>query len=199
MGFLTARKIAARAGKGVATKQIGLYENMARWIARGIQLIFALIIVGMYGHRVDEDRQESHLQSAAWMYGTVVAGASAITAVVYCIPFVPVYRLWVVDAVLSVGWLVVFGVFAGIFLHRESGTDYEGTSVRLMKVAVWIDLVNVLLWMATTGWGVFRTFLSKKAKHFENKIDNKLDCLEEQAMGKISEKLPRRMDPAHIV
>lgn len=199
MGFLTARKLAARVGKGAATKQIGLYENMARWIARGIQLIFALIVVGMYGHRVDSDRRDGSSQSAAWLYATVVAGASCITCAVYCIPFAPVHRLWPVDAVLSLGWLVVFGVFAGIFLHRESGTEYEGTSVRLMKVAVWIDLVNCILWLATTGYGVFRTFLGRKAKAIEDRLDNKLGSLEDKAMGKISEKLPRRMDPAYIV
>ncbi|KAK6066459.1 hypothetical protein SCUP515_10645 [Seiridium cupressi] len=198
MGFITARKLIARAGKGAATKQIGLYENVARWIARGIQLIFALIVVGLYGHRVDQDRKAGNTQSAAWMYATVVASMSCITCVIYSIPFAPVHRLWVVDSVLSVLWLAVFGVFANIFLKLEGGTEFEGTSVRIMKVAVWLDLVNCLLWLATCAYGVFRTFLGKKAKHFENKIDNKFGEFEDKAMHKVTERLPPGMMPAHF-
>ncbi|KAH8199973.1 hypothetical protein TruAng_005854 [Truncatella angustata] len=190
MAFINARKLVARAGKGAATKQIGLYENVARWVARGIQLIFALIVVGFYAHRVDSDRKAGSAASAAWVYATFVAGTSCITCVLYSIPFVPVHRLFYMDGLLALLWLVVFGVFAGIFLPKESGTEWEGTSVRLMKVGVWIDLVNCLLWIATCAYGVFRTFLGRKAKAYENKIDAKLGEMEDRAIGKVTEKLP---------
>lgn len=199
MGFFTARKLIARVGKGAATKQIGIYESVARWIARGIQLAFALVVVGLYGHRVDEDRRHGNSQSVAWVYATVVASMSCITCVVYAIPFVPVHRAFIWDSILAGLWLITFGVFAGIFLKLEGGTDYEGTSVRLMKIAAWIDLVNCILWLATFGYGVFRTYLGKKAARLENKVDNKLSEFEDKAVGKVTERLPPGMVPAHFV
>ncbi|KAI1840948.1 hypothetical protein JX265_004666 [Neoarthrinium moseri] len=188
MGFITAKKLIAKAGKGAATKQIGLYENIARWAARGIQLVFALVVVGLYAHRVDEDRRAGRAQSAAWAYATVVAGMSCITCVVYAIPFAPVHRLFAWDLTLFILWIAVFGTFANIFLKREED-EYEGTSVRVMKVGVWIDLVNCLLWLATGAYGSFRTFLGRKAKGLENKLDGTFDAWESKAKNKVAEKV----------
>ncbi|KAI0126036.1 hypothetical protein BJ170DRAFT_458604 [Xylariales sp. AK1849] len=189
MAFLTARKLIAKAGKGAATKQLGIYENIARWVARGIQLVFALIVLASYGHRVDEDRKAGNSQSAAWVYAVAVSGMSCITCIVYAIPFAPVHRLFAWDLTLFILWIAVFGTFASIFLKR-TGDDYEGTSVKAMKVAVWVDLVNCILWLCTGAYGSFRTFLGKKAKGIEGKIDNKLGALENKAMNKVTEKLP---------
>ncbi|KAK7942928.1 uncharacterized protein PG986_012041 [Apiospora aurea] len=145
------------------------FELVARWIARGLQLIFALIVVGFYAHRVDEDRKAGKPQSAAWCFAVFTAGISSITTVVYSIPFViKSARLWSFDLFLFILWIATFGTFAGIFLKRESGTKYEGTSVRAMKVAVWLDLVNCIFWLITGVYGFCRTFCSK---WFGDKID----------------------------
>jgi hypothetical protein len=199
MGFITARKLIARAGKGAATKQIGLYENMTRWAARGVQLIFALLVVGLYGHRVDKDRTAGTSQAAGWVYAVLVSSLSCITCVLYAIPFVPAHRAFAWDLTLAVLWLAVFGTFAAIFLHRDGGEPYDdGVSVRVMKAAVWVDLVNCLLWLATGAYGSFRTCVGRRARGLENRIDSKLGDLESRAMGKVSEKMPPGFTPAHL-
>lgn len=199
MGFVTARKLATRVGKGAATKQVALYENLARWAARGVQLIFALIVVGLYGHRVDRDRTAGTGQAVGWVYAVLVASLSSITCVVYSVPFVPVHRAFAWDLVLAVLWLALFGTFAAIFLHRDSDDDYgDGVSIRAMKAAVWVDLVNLLLWLATGAYGCFRTFLGRKARALENRIDGKLEDIESRAINKVSEKMPPGFVPAHL-
>ena len=145
------------------------FELIARWVVRGVQLIFALIVIGFYGHRVDQDRKAGHPQSAAWVFAVITAGLSSIATVVYSVPvFIRSARLWSFDLFLFILWIATFGTFAGIFLKRESGTKYEGTSVRAMKVAVWLDLVNCILWLCTGIYGCLRT---RCATWFDNKLD----------------------------
>ena len=46
----------------------------------------------------------------------------------------------------SILWVAVFGVFGKIYIHAK---PVDG-GVRRMKNAVWVDLVNMLLWFLTT-------------------------------------------------
>ncbi|KAK7976213.1 hypothetical protein PG989_014676 [Apiospora arundinis] len=145
------------------------FELIARWIARGLQLIFALIVVGFYGHRVDQDRKAGKPLAAAWCFAVIVASLSCITPVIYSIPLIiKSARLWSFDLFLFILWIATFGTFAGIFLKKESGTEYEGTSVRAMKVAVWFDLINCIFWLITGVYGCLRTFC---AGWFDKKLD----------------------------
>lgn len=144
------------------------FEIIARWIVRGIQLIFALIVIGFYGHRVDQDRKAGNPQSAAWVFAVITAGLSSIASVVYSVPFIDSPRLWSFDLFLFILWIATFGTFAGIFLKRESGTKYEDTSVRAMKVAVWLDLVNCIFWLCTGIYGCLRT---RCGAWFDKKLD----------------------------
>ncbi|OTA83390.1 hypothetical protein M434DRAFT_64305, partial [Hypoxylon sp. CO27-5] len=147
------------------------YETWLRWIARGIQFILAIIVCGLYGRRVDHDHRAGNPQSAAWVYALIVAGFSAVTCLLYSIPNpfsrMQSHRLFAWDLILFVLWIALFGTFAVIFLKRDDD-EYEGTSVTLMKGAVWVDLVNAIFWLATGGYGCFRTFVGRKVN---NKID----------------------------
>ncbi|KAH8650134.1 hypothetical protein BX600DRAFT_474135 [Xylariales sp. PMI_506] len=187
MGFLTTRRIISKVGKGAATKQLSLYENLARWAARGVQLVFGLIVLALYGHRVDEDHKSGSAQAAAWVFAVAVSALSCLTCIAFCIPFLPAHRLFAWDLFLFVLWIAVFGTFADIFLHNEAKT-YEGVSVALMKVAVWVDLVNCVLWLATGAYGSFRTFVGRKVRSVEDKIDGKLDSATEKIKNKAMDK-----------
>lgn len=47
-------------------------------------------------------------------------------------------------------WVSQFGVFGMIYIGGKNGTNEDATrSVTRMKVAVWMDFVNMLLWFAT--------------------------------------------------
>lgn len=52
-------------------------------------------------------------------------------------------------------WVSQFGVFGTIYIGGRNITDKDATeSVTRMKVAVWIDFANMLLWFATAVGGI---------------------------------------------
>ncbi|KAI1413428.1 hypothetical protein F5Y13DRAFT_29649 [Hypoxylon sp. FL1857] len=193
-----------KVGKGAATKQVYIYETWLRWIARGIQFILAIIVCGLYGHRVDEDRKAGNAQSAAWVYALVVAGFSCITCLLYSIPNpfskMQSHRLFAWDLILFVMWIAVFGIFAIIFLKRDDD-EYEGTSVTLMKCAVWVDLVNAVFWLGTGGYGCFRTFVGRKVNnkidHYQNKVESGINAKVDQYAGPAINNFSMKLNPLH--
>ena len=48
---LAIKSLAKKVGKGAATKQVYIYETWARWVARGIQFILAIIVVEPWKRR----------------------------------------------------------------------------------------------------------------------------------------------------
>lgn len=55
----------------------------------------------------------------------------------------------------SIFWTAVFGVFGKMYIHADPKGD---SGVSRMKNAVWIDLVNMLLWLVTAVMGVVVVF-----------------------------------------
>ncbi|KAI0393349.1 hypothetical protein F5Y17DRAFT_459021 [Xylariaceae sp. FL0594] len=184
------KQLATKFGKGAITKPIYLYESWLRIVGRALQLVFALTALGLYGSRVSSDRSHDRPASMRWNYAVVVASLSAITCVLFAIPqpFVRTARLFAWDLALAVLWISVFGTFAILFL-RIPDDDlpehkwFENTRVSTMRHAVWVDLVNVLFWLATGAYGCFRTFVSRKV---EQKIDGTLDHLEGKVVDKVA-------------
>ncbi|KPM43961.1 hypothetical protein AK830_g2601 [Neonectria ditissima] len=178
----------AETGKTMGKTWLKTFEVVPRLVCRGLQFVFALIACGFYGHRVDEDRERKDGFSPEWYLALVVAGVSAVTALVFvaatpigAIPYVgskikitKTYRAFAWDLILFVSWIVVFGIFAGIFLHRDSDDKYKGSTTGPMKIAVWVDLVNSLLWVVSGVYGCLKTFLGDKADEMTDKMGQKL-------------------------
>ncbi|KAI0472912.1 hypothetical protein GGR56DRAFT_589202 [Xylariaceae sp. FL0804] len=181
------KSLVGKVGKGAVTKQIYIYETWLRWAARAIQFLFALVVIGVYGHRVDLDHRAGKAQASAWVYAVAVGGLSCLTCVVYAIPnpfYVP-HRLFAWDAVLFVLWLALFGTFAAIFLHLPPGeSTYQGTDVTMEKHVVWLDLVNCLFWLGTAAYGCCRTLLARRV---DAKVGGALGKLEARVNDKVSE------------
>ena len=169
-------------GKKAATAPLRAYENVPRWILRGLQLLMALVVVGFYGHRVDVDRRAGTPQSGEWIYGVTVAGLSGVTAVVFALAGaagafsdrLKTHRLWAWDFVVFILWIVAFGLFAGIFLKRDDALDYKGASPKVMRPVVWLDLVNAVLWAVSGVYGVVKVFLGRKIDARAGKITDKV-------------------------
>ncbi|GAW19853.1 hypothetical protein ANO14919_093440 [Xylariales sp. No.14919] len=177
---------ASKFGKGAITKPLYIYETWLRLVGRGLQLIFALVVVGLYGSRVSSDHRHDRSQAVQWVFALIVASLSAITAILFAIPqpFVKTARLFAWDFVLFILWIAVFGTFAVIFLRMPDDDEhkwYENTRVSVMRHAVWIDLVNAVFWLLTGGYGCFRTFVSRK-------VDEKIDGIETKVSDKVSDK-----------
>ncbi|KAL7619557.1 hypothetical protein AAE478_010097 [Parahypoxylon ruwenzoriense] len=189
-------------GKGAATKQVYIYETWLRWVARGIQFVLAVIVAGLYGHRVDTDHRAGNKQSAAWVYALIVAGLTCITCTFYAIPNpfgrLQSHRLFAWDLVIFVLWIALFGTFAAIFLKRDDD-EYEGTSVTLMKCAVWLDLVNCILWLGTGLYGCVRTFVGRKVNakvdHYQNKVEDHVNAKVDQYAGSAINNFSMKLNP----
>ncbi|TGJ84278.1 hypothetical protein E0Z10_g4492 [Xylaria hypoxylon] len=182
--------LASKFGKGAITKPIYIYETWMRFVGRSLQLIFALVVVGLYGSRVNSDHRHDRSQAVQWVFALIVASLSAITSILFAIPqpFVKTARLFAWDFVLFVFWIAAFGTFAVIFLRMPDDDEhkwYENTRVSVMRHAVWVDLVNAVFWLLTGGYGCFRTFVSRKV---DEKIDSKLEQIESKVSDKMSDK-----------
>jgi len=114
-------------------------------IYRLLQIIFALTVVGLYGVDLHKANRENKYSDGKWVYAVVVGSLSAPTALAYLVPFVhriPFLFIW--DTILFILWITLFGIFGKLFIHENS----EGNGgIKRMKNAVWVDLVNALLWL----------------------------------------------------
>jgi len=113
-------------------------------ILRFIQLIFAVTVCGLYGVDLNNARIAGVAADGRWVYAEVIGGLSAFTCVLYFIPFImgiPFMFVW--DFLLCFMWIVLFAIFGKLFIHENPEGD---AGIERMKNAVWIDLVNMLLW-----------------------------------------------------
>jgi hypothetical protein len=112
---------------------------------------------------------------------------SVVTCVFHA--FVTVKRvtwcLW--DGVLFIFWLAQVGVFGSIYYASPLNAEYEGFTqcVPRMKAAVWIDLVNMLLWFSTFVLGVAWCIRARKITRRTDKMGGVQDVerLGEQEIG----------------
>jgi hypothetical protein len=131
---------------------------------RTLQFILALTVIGLYGHDIQPTADTS---DPRWVYAVVVGFLSALTAFVYVVCDLVVLRnrplrsrpgarfggmVW--EAVLVVNWLVVFGIFAGVFLDGNEGKegDGNGNGHGRMWNAVFVDLVVLVLFAGSCAW-----------------------------------------------
>ena len=81
----------------------------------------------------------------------MVGALSALTAVLYSVPFI--LRFAAVPAwsfVIFILWVALFGLFGNMYIKE----DAEGNGdIQRMKNAVWVDLANMLLWFIGTVAG----------------------------------------------
>ncbi|POS82499.1 hypothetical protein EPUL_006345 [Erysiphe pulchra] len=129
-------------------------------IGRTIQLILALTVCGLYGVNIsNHERWQSR-----WLFAEVVAGLSAITALLYAIPIIsriPFVFVW--DTILFLLWIAVFGVFGQMYINTDPQGD---SSIQRMKNAVWIDLANAICWLISAiGMAIFWHWRKRKSTY----------------------------------
>jgi hypothetical protein len=68
-----------------------------------------------------------------------------VLALLYLIPFTSrIPFAWVCDMILFILWIALFGLFGNMYIKERAEGD---AGVQRMKNAVWVDLVNALLWL----------------------------------------------------
>ncbi|KAK0105187.1 hypothetical protein ONS95_004417 [Cadophora gregata] len=127
---------------------------IAHSVYRFIQLVFALAVCGLYGVDLNRANKAGKYSDGKWIYAEVTASLSAFTAVLYIVPFTPrIPFMFVWDLILFILWIALFGLFGNMYIKENA----EGNSgIKRMKNAVWIDLVNALLWLVSAmGMAIF--------------------------------------------
>lgn len=74
-----------------------------RWVRlafRLLQFVLAITVAGLYGVDLSRARAEGKYIDSKWVYAEVVAGLSAFTAVVFCLPIVKAWFFFIWDAIL---------------------------------------------------------------------------------------------------
>ncbi|KAI1263374.1 hypothetical protein F5Y18DRAFT_429062 [Xylariaceae sp. FL1019] len=109
------------------------------------QFVLAVTVIGLYGVDLNHAHGQGKYSDGKWVYAIVVGVLSAITAILYFIPFIlrfAAVSIW--SFILFVLWIALFGLFGSMYIHENP----EGnTGVQRMKNAVWVDLANALLWL----------------------------------------------------
>ncbi|KAI2464754.1 hypothetical protein F4781DRAFT_411895 [Annulohypoxylon bovei var. microspora] len=109
------------------------------------QFVLAVTVCGLYGVDLQRARNQGKYIDGKWVYAEVVGGLGALTAILFLVPFILRFALvpiW--SFIIFVLWIALFGIFGSMYIHENP----EGNSdIQRMKNAVWVDLVNALLWL----------------------------------------------------
>ena len=119
-------------------------------VLRVLQFTFAIVVAVLYGIDLAHFTKIHAHADAEWIYAEFVAAVSAIACLVFSL-MTSIHIAWsVLDATIFVLWLAQVGVFGSIF-YPEVRPEYAKStlSVARMHAAVWIDLVNLVLWLLT--------------------------------------------------
>lgn len=148
----------------------GFGGRIVRTTIRTLQFAFAIVVLGLYGADLGNATKDGVRANTNWVYAVVVGCLSALTCIVHC--FVTVKRvLWAAwDWVLLVLWAAAFGVFASMYVEDRNTRDAaDTTSVQRMKIAVWITMVNMVLWFASVVHAVVWCIGARRLTRSTNK------------------------------
>lgn len=140
----------------------GLIGAIVRLVLRFCQFILALTVAGLYGVDLSHANKAGAHADGKWVFAEVVASLSAITVIVYAIPFVKSYWFFAWDWILFVLWTALFGLFGSIFIPAKPTPKQDG-QIR-MKHAVWVDLVAMIFWFVTAIYSTLIWFRNRQGR-----------------------------------
>lgn len=78
----------------------GVTGALIRLVLRFFQFVLAITVAGLYGVDLHRARQMDAYTDGKWVYAEVVAGLSAVTVLIYAVPFFKSYWAFFWDWVL---------------------------------------------------------------------------------------------------
>ncbi|EAS31253.3 uncharacterized protein CIMG_06732 [Coccidioides immitis RS] len=146
-----------------------LFESCIRFL----QFVFGIAVIGLYAQDVNHARRSGLPMNSVskWIYATVIGSLSSITAIIYillpCAAHRPLSSFRVLqlpcfafDSLMFVLWLVVFGIFAKMYISKDYKKDAD---LKRMHHAVYVDLINLSFWMITAVWCGLRWWRGDRA------------------------------------
>lgn len=157
----------------------GICGLFTRAALRTLQFVLAVTVAALYGVDLAHATKTNIHARPEWVYAEFVAAVSVITCAVHCFVTV-VHVTWSTwDGVLFVLWMAQVGVFGTIYVSDQPANYEEfATSVTRMRVAVWINLINMLLWLVTFVLGIAWCIRTRKVTRRTDQLDFDKDILE---------------------
>ncbi|MCJ1247565.1 hypothetical protein MMC30_004779 [Trapelia coarctata] len=138
-----------------STSHGGFAGFLVHTVIRFFQFVLALTVLGLYGQDINGQRKIAGRADGRWVFAEVVGGLSAITALIFAVPFFKTYKAFGWDVLLFFLWVVVFGIFGNLYIKESPGRE---------RSAVWVDLANMLLWFISALFGVYMFFKFRRGR-----------------------------------
>lgn len=140
----------------------GVVGALIRLVLRFFQFILAITVIGLYAVDLRKADKMDKYTDGKWVYAVVVGVLSVITVLVYAIPFIKSHWAFGWDWLLFILWTALFGIFGSLWI-KEKPTPEQHSHTR-MKNAVWVDLVNMLLWLVTAVYSTISWWRNRSTR-----------------------------------
>ncbi|KAL8946943.1 MAG: hypothetical protein Q9222_006727 [Ikaeria aurantiellina] len=137
-----------------------LLSKLPLWILRFLQFVFAITVIGLYAQDLKKAHKEHKYSDSKWGYATAVGVIGAVSSMVLAWPALSMWA-WAWDLVVFILFTALFGLFGNMYIHENPEGD---GAIKRMKNAVWIDLINMLLWFVTAIYGMVMFFFFRGSK-----------------------------------
>ncbi|KAF2114117.1 hypothetical protein BDV96DRAFT_109811 [Lophiotrema nucula] len=128
-----------------------------RTALRFLQIVLGLTVITLYAPYLVRAHKQGKYQDSKWLYASITGGLSMGFAVLLW--FLRGWLFFCLDILIWFQWLVLFGIFAKLYVPENPEGNKD---IQKMKNAVWILLINNLLWLATAIWGGIKYFQVRK-------------------------------------
>lgn len=126
---------------------------------RVMQFVFALASGISYAIEL------SHNNSSGFIYSQVVFGLTLIMLIIEAITLRSYRLVFLFESIICILWLALFGTFYSIYFGKGTNVEpeYAGVNMNRMRNALWLNLINFLLWMASASFSTVMCCSGTKA------------------------------------
>ena len=166
-------------------KEGGVFGPASSAILRTLQAIFSITTAVLYGLDLTSATDKGVRAGSMWVYAEVASGLSMLACLGRLFFTTTKCRWSLVDWVIFILWVAQFGVFGNIYLGLAS-SDEGGSYVNRgrMLAAVWIDMVNMLLWLASGSLSLMQCCVRRRRQKQQREATNmKVEDMERGGEG----------------
>ena len=143
-------------------------QNIGRLIWRVLAFILLIITLVYFVPAVAAQSVNKLPISKDWAYVLILCAVGGLFIAVES--FFNNDKFWFAGLlwVMSLAWLVAFGIFAGHYMNRGTAKNesYKGTNTKKMKVGTWVLAFDTVWWAM---YATFFTFIAWKARRAQRK------------------------------
>lgn len=141
-------------------------SNWLNLFFRSLQLIDALVIIGMYGVDLNNAAHQDKYADGKWVFAVTTGSVAALTALLYSIGSMVIqYRtvalLFAWDWVMVILFSVLSGIFGSMYIPEKVEME---SGIHRMKLAVGFDFAGLALWFLTAAFGTWWFFSERRTQ-----------------------------------